>query len=503
MKSSKKIVFFVASFSSIEATAPLGILAISTPLIDAGYEICIVDASIAPDYKKRIMEEIKDALCLGISLVTGPMIRETVEVAKAIKKWDPDFPIILGGWHPSLLPNQTLEAPYVDILVRAQGEESMLAVADRLRDDASLADVLGIGFKVDGKLHFTPERPLKRLDQMPAKAYQLADFDAYEKICGRRWAMYVSSLACPFNCAYCTNAGVYGRKWNALPVEQVVEETIELTRRYRLELLWMADDNFLVDLDRSLKIAEGLVRAGANFKWSIQATTNLTARLSVEELALMRRSGLHQICQGIETASPTVMKMMNKDFQVLGDIYESTQRCIEAGVIPSFNIIFGFPGEGPKERRETVNFMMDICRKFPGAEFWTNIFTPYPGSPIFQQAAQLGIEAPRTLEGWADYFPRYTVLPWLKGSDHQRVQTMRDYLRIAFDREPIATNGHGRFAKMVQHLTAYPARVRLNYDFYSFPVELWINRQLKNIVKLPKPSVDAKRLQPETAPTCN
>jgi anaerobic magnesium-protoporphyrin IX monomethyl ester cyclase len=145
---------------------------------------------------------------------------------------------------------------------------------------------------------------------------------------------------------------------------------------------------------------------------------------------------------------------------------------------------------------------MDICRKFPGAEFWTNIFTPYPGSPIFQQTAQLGIEVPKTLEGWADYFPRYTVLPWLKGSDHQRVQTMRDYLRIAFDREPIATTGHGRFAKAIQHLTAYPARVRLNFDFYSFPVELWINRQLKNIVKLPKPSVDAKRLQPETAPTC-
>ena len=201
MKSSKKIVFFVASFSSIEATAPLGILAIATPLLEAGYEICIIDASITPDYKKRIMEEVKDALCLGISLVTGPMIRETVEVAKAIKKWDPNFPIILGGWHPSLLPTQTLEAPYVDIVVRAQGEESMLAVADRLRDDASLADVLGVGFKVDGKLHFTPERALRRLEEMPAKAYQLADFDAYEKICGRRWAMYVSSLACPFNCA--------------------------------------------------------------------------------------------------------------------------------------------------------------------------------------------------------------------------------------------------------------------------------------------------------------
>jgi radical SAM superfamily enzyme YgiQ (UPF0313 family) len=196
------------------------------------------------------------------------------------------------------------------------------------------------------------------------------------------------------------------------------------------------------------------------------------------------------------------MKLMNKDFQVLGDIYESTARCVQAGVIPSFNIIFGYPGEGVKERRETVNFMMDICQKFPGAEFWTNIFTPYPGSPIFQRAAALGIEVPKTLEDWVNYFPRYTVLPWLKGKDHQRVQTMRDFLRIAFDRAPIAANGPGRFARAVRHLTAYPARVRLNHDFYSFPVELWLNRQLKNIVKLPKASVDAKVMGPETATSC-
>lgn len=502
MNSFRKIVFFIPSFSSIEATAPLGLLAISTPLLQAGYEVRIIDSTIVADYKKRVLDEVKDALCLGISLVTGPMIRETVEICRAVKEWKRDFPIILGGWHPSLLPGQTLEADYVDIIVRAQGEESMLEIARRLEDGACVDDVNGIGYKRDGKLHFTPERPLKTLDQCPPKAYQLADFDAYERICGRRWAMYVSSLACPFNCAYCTNAGVYGRKWNALPVEQVVEETMELTRRYRLELLWMADDNFLVDIERALQIAEGLIRAGVKFKWSIQATTNLTARLSVEELTLLRRSGLHQICQGIESASPAVMKHMNKGFQNLGDIYQSIARCLKASVIPSFNIIFGFPGEGEKERRETVSFMMDVCRRFPGAEFWTNIFTPYPGSPIFHRAKEIGIEVPTSLEGWADYFPRYTVLPWLKGKEHQRVQTMRDYLRIAFDRAPIAANQHGRFARRVRNLTSYPARWRLDHDFYDFPIELWMNRTLKNIVTLPKPPVDAKLLEPAAAPSC-
>ena len=139
---------------------------------------------------------------------------------------------------------------------------------------------------------------------MPPKAYHLADFDAYERSCGRRWAMYTSSLACPFNCAYCTNAGVYGRKWNALSPEQFVEETVDLTRRYRLEMLWVVDDNFLVDLDRAHGIAAGLISAGADFTWSIQATTNLVARLSHEDLKLLRRRA-HPDMPGVDSASPS------------------------------------------------------------------------------------------------------------------------------------------------------------------------------------------------------
>src|SRR5215470_12082415 len=300
---SKKIVFFFFAFASTEATAPLSLLAVATPFLCAGYQVVIIDSTITPNFKERVLHEVKDALCLGISLVTGPMIRETVEVSRAVKAWKKDFPVILGGWHPSLLPLQTLETDFVDVVVRGQGEHTMLEVVQHLEDGASLQGVSGVGFKHDGVPVFNPERPLQPLSELPPKAYELADFDAYERICGRRWAMYISSLACPFNCSYCTNAGVYGRQWNGLPPDQVVDETFDISTRYRLEMLWIVDDNFLVDIDRALKIAEGLVRANANFKWSIQATTNLTARLSLEDLKLLRRSGLHQICQGVDSGS--------------------------------------------------------------------------------------------------------------------------------------------------------------------------------------------------------
>src|SRR5260370_18496922 len=88
---SRKIVFFFPSFASSDATAPLGILAVATPLIRAGYQIVLIDSTITPDYKKRVLEDTRDALCLGISLVTGPMIRPSLRIATPIKACHPAF----------------------------------------------------------------------------------------------------------------------------------------------------------------------------------------------------------------------------------------------------------------------------------------------------------------------------------------------------------------------------------------------------------------------------
>jgi len=208
---------------------------------------------------------------------------------------------------------------------------------------------------------------------------------------------------------------------------------------------------------------------------------------------MLKRAGLSQICQGVDSGSPTVLKAMHKDWQDFESIYESAARCLEAGIRPSFNIIFAFPGEGRIERRETIDFMMSVCRRFPGAEFWTNIFTPYPGSPIFAKTTELGIDLPVSLEAWADYFPRYTRLPWLDGKEHRRLQVTRDYLRLAFDRIPIGADRRGKVTRLVQKTMSLPARWRLDHDMYSLPLELWANNKIKKYIAA-KPAVDAKRL---------
>jgi hypothetical protein len=113
------------------------------------------------------------------------------------------------------------------------------------------------------------------------------------------------------------------------------------------------------------------------------------------------------------------------------------------------------------------------------------------------KAFELGIQVPTSFEGWADFFPRYTVLPWLKGKQHERVQNMREYLRMAFTRVPVGLHRTDRFTRFVHGALAIPARWRLDHDVYGFPFELWLNKAGRKVFRPLKPKVDAQQLSAE------
>ncbi len=192
---------------------------------------------------------------------------------------------------------------------------------------------------------------------------------------------------------------------------------------------------------------------------------------------------------------------MNKNFQDFGTIYESAARCIQAGIRPSFNIIFAFPGEGAKERKETINFIMDVCRKFPGAEFWTNIFTPYPGAPIMDKIAELGVvDAGTHLKVGQTSF-RGT--PSFLGSTAKITSNFRS-CEITYESRstefPSVRTDALALPRLAQKCISFPARLRLDHGAYRFPVELWLNDKLKERTAGFKPVVDAKRLEPNEIP---
>jgi hypothetical protein len=116
-----------------------------------------------------------------------------------------------------------------------------------------------------------------------------------------------------------------------------------------------------------------------------------------------------------------------------------------------------------------------------------------------RQAEELGVQTPDTMEGWADYFPRYTVLPWLNGRQHRRVQVMREYLRVAFNRVPIAADRRHRVTRLMHQAISLPARWRLDHDFYGLPIEIWLKNVVSSTFEAPKPQVDAQQFPAEKA----
>src|SRR5271154_6636743 len=126
-----KVVLFYPAYDGPALGPPLCILALAAPLLSHGFEVVMVDAAIEADAPQRILRECSDALCFGISVLTGPTITAALHIARIVKAACPDLPIIFGGWHPTLTAAQTLENDLIDVVVRGPGDLTLLEIAQR------------------------------------------------------------------------------------------------------------------------------------------------------------------------------------------------------------------------------------------------------------------------------------------------------------------------------------------------------------------------------------
>lgn len=489
----KPVVLFFPSYYSDEAAPPLALIHLAAPLVAAGHEVRIIDSAVEADPERSVLQALDGACALGVSMVTGPMITQGVSVAAAVRAARPDIPIVAGGWHPSILPEQTLRSPLFDAVVKGQGEVTLLEIVERWNGgERDLTGVAGSFFKRGGDVVANNPRGYTDINALPRRPFEIVDFERYAKKChGFRWLLYCSSHGCPWDCSYCSNASVYGRNWKPLHADQTVDEMAELGKRYSLDVIDIIDDNYLVRRDRALEIAERLLARETKFGYFIQTRTDQVDRLSDDELRLLRRSGLTRIFFGIESGSKKVLKTVNKRLD-LETAYRTAARCHAAGVEASFNLIFGLPGEDAEDLRDTIAMVDTIGRRNPDAAFFTNIFSPYPGSPIFPEAVRLGVAEPRSLEDWAVFYPKIQRLPWLDGKAHARVQRIRDYIRIGYSARKMVVHRPEGFKDLVRRGLQAIARFRLRRLAVGFPIEVWALRawkQLKDLLGTKEPAV--------------
>lgn len=199
LQSRGKVILFYPPYDGPPLGAPLSLLALAGTLREARFDVVLIDAAIEPKYLNKIIEHSKDALCIGISVLTGPMIRGAIEAARHVKSYAPEMTVVFGGWHPTLCPQSTLREPYVDIVVRGQGELTIVELATALADRKPLDFIHGISWKNNGRLIDNFDRRVQPVDTFASPAFDMTDFDAYERKTGKRELAYATSVGAPMH----------------------------------------------------------------------------------------------------------------------------------------------------------------------------------------------------------------------------------------------------------------------------------------------------------------
>ncbi len=358
---------------------PMGLALIAAVLERAGYQVTMLDANALRLQPETIVPLINDADVVGLTAMT-PTIGVAISIARHLKRANPDLIIVLGGTHATLLPEETLAtAPEIDIIVRGEGEETIVKLLRALENKQSLDDVPGISYRQNGKVDSTPAGLTTiDLDSLPFLAYHLLPWQKYKPHPphGRAlpFAAIITSRGCPYKCSYCSKP-IFGNKFRGQSPERVVEEVAYYKERFGIKELAFYDDVFTLNKKRAHAIADGIMKRGLKILWTCETRVNLVDR---ELLRHIKQAGGYSIAYGIESGSQEILNTLDKDIS-LEQVEEVVRLSQEAGLQTIGYFMIGSPGETPETIRQTIQFAKRLNLDF--AQF--AVTTPFPGTKLY------------------------------------------------------------------------------------------------------------------------
>lgn len=508
----KKIVLFHPNpFSATRPFygAPLGLLAISRVLDREGYEIKIIHPVTHKNFKEEIVKECADAICFGISSITGYQIFEGRDVAREVKKNYPGLPIVWGGWHPSILPHETIKDDFVDIVVKGQGEQSFTDLVHCLEANGDKRDVKGITFKENGEIIDTAEAPFANLDDFPPIPYHLIDVEKFlnNQEYGRRSLNYYTSYGCPHRCGFCVEEIVTKRKWTGLSPERIVEELADMKAKYNIDSVSIIDSNFFVSKSRVKRICELMDERGLDLKWgNVNGRTATLKKYDDELWQLMKKTGMACILTGAESGDQETLDYMLKDIEA-DDILDLARFSNRYDVKVLCSYLVGFPWSADaaecqkKVDEEIMLSLKQIKRLFeihPRIRFMFALYLPYPSTTLFDKAKSLGIELPTTFEEWSRFLiaaedaTKIKVRQkWIRKDQARLILMLSIYMFFFLDPDSYDLVGEkikNRFYKFFYFIAfnSYKAVVKLRWKFmfFKYPVDFYIYNYLRKYARL-------------------
>lgn len=428
---------------------PLSLLCVSRFLDKDGYPIRIISENLYENHFDVIAREAKDALAFGVSSMTGYQIYNGIKASKIAKEVNKDIKVVWGGWHPSLYPRQALENPYIDIVVKGQGEIALYELVKRIESGKNYEGVAGVHWKEGGSIFSNNDRQLLPLDGMPAIPYHLVDVEKclIETEFGSRTVNYVSSYGCPYRCGFCCEQTVNQRRWVGLNAGEVVRDLERLEKVFKVNGISMYDSNFFVDINRAKGILRGMLERGLTLRLgNIDGRTKQLAEADDELWGLLRQTRCYSILTGAESGDEDALKIINKDITV-DDTVKFARKCHEYGIKVVFSTLVGLPianlsfAEIARKTDEQIRLTVDMFDKLLSLDSRHRglmfIYCPYPGTPLYQEALRLGFKEPQSLEEWGNFslYERHT--PWITRKQEFFVPMLSSYIFMFLDSDTI------------------------------------------------------------------
>lgn len=362
------------------AQPPMGLALIAAVLERAGYQVTVVDANALGLPIEKVATLVSDADVVGLTAMT-PTIGAATGIARYLKQTNPGLTIILGGNHATLLPEETLAAASeIDVIVRGEGEETIIELLQALEQGRVLDDVPGISYrKNDEVINNPPVSSDVDMDSLPFFAYHLLPWRKYKPHPphGRAYpfAAMITSRGCPYQCSYCSKP-IFGSRFRAQAPERVVDEIIYYQDRFGIKELAFYDDVFTLDKKRACAIADEILKAGIKLHWTCETRVNLVDKGLLRHI---KQAGCYAVAYGIESASPDMLDILNKDI-TLEQVEEAVSITQEVGLQTIGYFMLGSPGESPETIDKTVQFAKKLKLDF--AQF--SVTVPFPGTRLYE-----------------------------------------------------------------------------------------------------------------------
>ena len=337
-----------------------------------------------------IWAEIRSAITefdpdvVGISSKTQNFPSAT-KVARIAKEHNRGTLVVLGGPHATLSPTKALaDCADIDVVVLGEGEMTLVELLRARQDGAALSEVAGLAHRRDGRVVFTPPRAyIPDLDELPfpAEAAQkvLRDYEGYP---AEAFGYVFSARGCPYSCTFCESKAIWSQKTRWRSPDNVARELRALMNR-GVGYVYFDDDTFGINPRYIKELCGSIETECPGLKWGCEITVGVVKERSIE---YMCRSGCVKVNIGVESGNNRMLRSVKKG-HTIEKAYAATDLCRRKGIEVGTFFMIGFP----EETEETLRDTLTAIKRISTDVVMLSIFTPYPGSELFQVCKELGV----------------------------------------------------------------------------------------------------------------